>query len=155
MSKEYVFEFQGTKEMFFDILKQFHNSDGKFFYFNDYIVELSGDEIRFGIERCGHSGGYWFISVINEFDNRIEFRGTVQYVGSNIKEDQGAIKKTIDKSREILLFILLLPIALIFKLYTIVEWCIRKVSKQTKKKTKTKEDKLYDLMENYLNCIRI
>lgn len=155
MSKEYVFEFQGTKEMFLDILNQFPNSDGKFYYINDYIVKIMGDEIQFGVERVGYSGGYWFIPIITEFDNRIEFSGTVQYIGPNINENQGAIKKAIDKVGEFLLLILVLPIVLIFKLYTIIEWCIRKVCKRTEPKAKTTEDKLYDLMENHLNGIRL
>ena len=155
MPKEYVFEFQGTKEMFLDVLNQFSNNDDNYFYFDDYIVKLSGDKIHFGVERCGHSGGYWFIPTIAEFDNRIVFSGTVQYIDPYTNENQSSIKKTIDKSWEILLFILTLPLVLLYKLYTIIEFCIRKVFKRTKPKVKTTEDKLYDLMEQHLNCIRM
>jgi hypothetical protein len=153
MPKEYIFEFQGTKEMFLDRLNQFPNNDGKFYFFNDYIVKLVGDEIHFGVERGGHSGGYWFIPIITEFDNQIEFRGTVQYIDPNT--NQGAIKKAIDKVGEFLLLILILPIVLVIKLYTIIKWCIRKVCKRPKPRVRTTEDKLYELMENHLNCIRV
>ena len=89
------------------------------------------------------------------FDNRIVFSGTVQYIDPYTNENQSAIKKTIDKSWEILLLILTLPLVLLYKLYTIIEFCIRKVFKRTKPKVKTTEDKLYDLMEQHLNCIRM
>lgn len=151
MSKKYTFEFKGTKEMFLNILNQFPNNDGKFYYFNDYIVKIIGDEIHFGVERGGHSGGYWYVPSITERDGRIKFCGTVKYIGPDA--DRGKIKKVIDGIGDFLLFILILPIILIFKLYTIVEWCVRKVCKRTKPKEKTTEDKLYDLMENHLNCI--
>lgn len=154
MSKEYVFEFQGTKEMFLDTLNQFPNNDGKFYYFNNYIVKLIGDEIHFGVDGA-HSGGYWFIPKITEHDNRIEFSGTVQFIGQKTDANQGEIKKVSNIIGEILLFILILPFLLITKLYTIIKRCIKKLCKCTTPKAKNPEDKLYDLMERHLNCVRL
>ncbi len=151
MPKKYVFEFSGTKDMFLDTLRQFPNNDGKFYYFNDYIVKLIDDKIHFGVERCGHSGGNWFISTITEFDDRIELAGEIQYVGP--QGERSAIVKSIDGVGEFLLFILLLPIILGFTLYRLIKWCIRKICKRTEEKPKTTEDKLYDLMETHLHCI--
>lgn len=151
MPKKYVFEFSGTKDMFLDTLRQFPNNDGKFYYFNDYIVKLIDDKIHFGIERCGHSGGNWFISTMTEFDGKIEFAGEIQYVGP--QGERSTIEKRIDGVGEFLLFILLLPIMLVFNLYRFIKWCIGKIYKRTEEKPKTTEDKLYDLMETHLHCI--
>lgn len=154
MSKEYVFEFSGTKEDFLNILNSFPNYayySGKFFYFDDYIVELIDNEIHFGVERGGHSGGYWFIPTITEFSDRIEFRGTIRYIGPG--NNRGTIKKTIDGIGEFLLLILILPIVLIFKLYTFIEWVIRKICNCPKPKAKTTEERLFDLMEDYFGCV--
>ena len=153
MSKKYEFEFLGTKEMFIDMLNQFPNNDGKFYYFDDFIVKLVGDEISFGIERCGHSGGNWFIPTITEHDDRIKFCGKIQYIES--EGEQSAFLRAIGKVAEILLFILLLPVYLVFSIYALVEWCIRKLFNRPNQKKKTTKDKLFDLMENYLNCIRL
>ena len=155
MSEEYIFIFHGTKAMFLDTIKQFPNNDNTFFYFNDYIVELNDDKIRFGIERSGHSGGYWFTPTITEVDNQIEFSGTIHYVDSHTDEEQYSIKKAISKFNNLLLAILLLPLALILKLFDIIKLCIGKLLKQSKPTSMTIEDKLYDLMEKHLNCVRI
>ena len=56
MSKSYSFEFLGTKEMFLNQLDKYPNNNQKFFYFDDYIVELSNGDIRFGVARGGDSG---------------------------------------------------------------------------------------------------
>lgn len=66
MSKEYVFEFPGTREEFMNVLNQYPNDNGKLYCFDGYIVTLIGDEIRFGVERCGHSGGNWFTPKITD-----------------------------------------------------------------------------------------
>lgn len=70
MSKEYTFEFIGKKEEFFNILNSYPSntsySDDKFYYFDDFIVKVTGDEIHFGVARGGHSGGYWYVPSITE-----------------------------------------------------------------------------------------
>ena len=153
MSKSYLFEYPGTKEMFLSPLIKYPNNDQKFFYFDDYIVELSENEIRFGVARGGHSGGYWFIPTITELDGKTTFCGTIQYIDP-YTSDKG-IKKIINKLEEILLFIFLFPIILIFTIYSFFSWVIRKILKKPDPKQESKEDKLYNLMENHLNCTRI
>ena len=58
MSKEYIFEFYGTREDFLNNLNCVsHNasySDDIFCCFDDYIVKLIGSEIHFGVARAGH-----------------------------------------------------------------------------------------------------
>lgn len=152
MEKEYVFTFEGTKDTFLKKLDQFHSTNGKFYYLDDYIIEIVGEEIRFGAARGGHSGGYWYIPRIRECDNRLEFRGRIQYFGPGSNEQPGRVGKFFDRIEYFLLFLLALPVVLIFKLYVMIEWCFRKLCNRPKPKAKTTEERLCDLMENYLGC---
>ena len=106
MSQEYRFEFLGTKEAFLNNLDRFsHNSysNSTFYYFDDYIVKQTDDEIHFGVARGGHSGGYWFIPTITEFDNRIEFCGTIRRVGGG--NDPKDIKRVCNSIGEFMFMI--------------------------------------------------
>lgn len=158
MSQEHVFEFSGSKETFLNNLDRLARkntySDGTYYYFDDYIVELIDDEIHFGVARAGHSGGYWFVPTITDLGNKIEFRGKIQYIGPEYDNNRSLIKKAIDSVSEFLLFILMLPIVLIVWIYMFFEWLVRKIIRRPKPKEKTNEEKLFDLMENYLHCVR-
>lgn len=154
MSKEYTFEFLGTKEEFLSVLNRFPKnsySNHNTYYFDDHIVEIIDDEIRFGVARAGYSGGYWFIPTINELDNKIRLSGTIQYIGHDRNGDSR--EKIINSVGEFLLFILALPICLIIKFYILVEWVIRKICNCPKPKEKTEEERLFDLMENHFGCL--
>lgn len=153
MEAKYVFKFSGTREAFFELLNQYPNNDRQFYYFNGYIVKIIDDKIHFGIERCGHSGGNWFLATITEFSDCIVFSGKIEYIGP--KGERNTTGKAIDKVEEFLLFVFLLPIVFVFKFYKLIEWCIRKIRKSPKPREETTEDKLYDLMENYLKCVRL
>lgn len=157
MSKEYVFEFNGTKEEFIKKLDFYPNNSSyngnKFYYFNDFIVKIiDNNAIHFGVERGGHSSGYWFIPSITEYENRIEFRGTVIYIGS--EDNHGKIQKFIDCIEIVLLYILILPIVVIVRICQVVAWVVRKLLKREKQMPKTTEEKLFDLMINHLGCKR-
>ena len=152
MSKEYLFEFAGTKEDFFNTLTQMPAltySDEETYYFDDYMIKITNGEIHFGVGRGGHSGGYWYIPTITEYDDHIEFRGTIQYIGPYSDRP-----KFIDKIEVFFLDILFAPIILLIKLYQFIEGTIRKICNRPKKKPKTSEDRLYFLMENYFDCTR-
>ena len=156
MEKEYVFDFIGTKEDFLNTLNLYHHNTSyngnEFYYFDDYIVKICNGVIHFGVERGGHSGGYWYIPLITEYEERIEFSGTVEYIGP--EDNRGRIKKVIDGIGLSVLIILVLPIILLIWLYMLFEWIIRKLIKKQRAKAKTTEEKLFDLMENHLGCIR-
>ncbi|MBR2342856.1 MAG: hypothetical protein IKA64_01220 [Clostridia bacterium] len=155
MSKKYMFEFAGTKKDFINNLNRFSHNDsysgGTFYYFDDYIVELIGDEIHFGVARGNHSGGYWFVPTITELSNKIEFSGEIRYIGPN--DNRSLSKKAIDSVGDFLLFILILPIALIIRVYMFIEWMVRKIFNRPKPKGKTNEERLLNLMENYFGCV--
>ena len=64
------------------------------------------------------------------------------------------IKKIVNKIEEILLWIILIPIIIIVKVYLFFSWVVRKLFKRTKPKEESLEDRLYNLMENHLGCKR-
>ena len=136
-------------------LNQFNHSASysrdTFYYLDDYIVELIGEEIRFGIARGGHSGGYWFVPTITDFGDRLEFRGKIRYIGPN--ENHDFFRKAIDRVGDFLLLIFILPIVLVIRGYMLIEWLVRKIFNRPKPKEKTNEERLFDLMENFLGCV--
>ena len=152
MEKQYIFEFDGTKEQFLEQLKQFPSYTRNHYRLDDYLVELSGDEIRFGVMRCGHSGGDWFIPTVTEVDGKTIFSGKISYIDPYTK-DKG-IRKSINVIEEILMWILLLPLVVIVYVYLFFDWIVRKIINKPRPKEETSEDNLFDLMENYLNCTR-
>lgn len=153
MAKEYIFKYAGSKESFLNILDSFHTNNSRFYYLDDYIIEVIDDEIRFGVERAGHSGGKWFISKFTQENNQIEFRGTIQYIGPENNSTRTKTQRIFDTIWLILLYILLSPLVVIFWVISQIECLIRKIRK--KPKPKTTEDKLLDLMEKRLNCQRV
>lgn len=156
MAKEYAFEFHGTKEDILNIItsNKFDTSYSgtRYYYLNDYLIKIVDGEIHFGVERGGHSGGYWYVPQISEFENRIEFRGSIRYIGP--EDDRSTIVKILDAIGLGLLFILLLPMYIVAKLYALIEWIVRKICNRPKVKETTTEDKLFDLMENHLGCVK-
>ena len=153
MAKEYIFKYADSKESFLTILDSFHTNNSRFYSCDDYIIEALDDEIRFGIERAGHSGGNWFISKFTEENDQIEFRGTIQYIGPENSTTRTKTQKILDKIGLFLLSILLFPVLAIFFVISKIQWIIRKIRKQPN--PKTTEDKLFDLMETRLNCQRV
>lgn len=155
MSREYAFEFPGTKEDLLNSLNRFHHntsySGDTFYYFDDYIVKLVGDEMHFGVARGGHSGGYWFVPTITDLGGKMEFRGEIRYIGP--EDNRGPFKKAIDSVGDFLLLLFILPIVLVIRAYMFIEWLIRKIINRPKPKAKTEEERLFDLMENYFGCV--
>lgn len=155
MSKEYIFEFSGTKEDLLNSLERFSHKDtysgNTFYYFDDYIVKLTGDEIRFGVARGGHSGGYWFVPTITESGDGLELRGEIRYVGPEV--NRGPVKKAIDRVGDFLLFLFVLPIVLVVRVYVFLKWLVSKICNRPVPKEKTNEERLFELMENYFDCV--
>ncbi len=166
MSQEYVFEFYGTKEELLNKLNIFPDnnySDDRFYYFDNYIIKLVRDEIHFGVERTGHSGGQWFVPVITELEDHIELRGTIQYIGpkdfsTSTEAKESFLKRVASKIGEILFFVLVLPFVLVayavIKIRSFLKWIINKLRRRPYVKMETTEEKLFYLMENHLGCKR-
>ncbi|MPM96756.1 hypothetical protein SDC9_143921 [bioreactor metagenome] len=136
--------------MFLETLNKYPNNDHKFFYFNDYIVEISGDNYRFGVERGGHSGGYWFEPTITEMDDKLIFSGHINYI--DFYSNDKWYEKVVTKTEEGCLIIILFPLCLLIKIYALIRLIIRKIRRQPSIKEETTEDRLFNLMENLLNC---
>ncbi len=151
MAKEYTFKYAGTKASFLALLEPFHTNNSRFYYLDDYMIEVLEEEIRLGIGRAGHSGGHWFISKFAEENNQIEFHGTIQYIGP--EDERTKAQKAFGKIGEVLLSILLFPVFACLSLIDKIQWLIRKIRKQPH--PKTTEDKLLNLMENRLHCQRV
>lgn len=153
--KEYAFEFPGTRDEFLKGLDLFPGRleySGNALYLGEYIVEIDGDQIRFGVARGGHSGGYWFIPEITECDGRTELRGTIEYIGPGTH--RSPMGRLWDRVEMCLLTVFFSPVILIVKLYTLIDRAVRRLTNRPKPKEKTEEDGLYDLMENHFGCIR-
>ena len=154
MEKEYTFEFYGTKQQLLNKISSnildnnFYNP--KTFYIGEYMIYVTSDKIEFGIQRGGHSGGYWYIPAIEEFEDHLVLCGKIQYIGP--EDNSGKATKVIGEIFFVLFIILLSPILLLFKIYELIDWIVRKISK--KPKPITTEGKLFDLMVNKLGCIK-
>lgn len=163
VAQEYIFDFPGTKQEFLNKLNIFPNnyySDGRFYYVDNYIVDVIGDEIRFGIERAGHSGGQWFIPTVTEQDGKLRLSGSVKYIGpiNNSTAKDPTHKKVFYKISEILLYILVAPFVLIiyfiYKILEFFKWLKTRMFHKPSVKPLTKEEKLIDFMVNFIGCTR-
>ena len=155
MPKEFAFEYAGTRESFLKNLEKHPSYTGlngdRYYYFDDFIVKVTEDTIHIGVERAGHSGGYWFVPTITEEAEMLTFRGSITYIGP--EGERGKRQKIIDGIEMCLIFILTLPIILIVLLYRLAAWLVRKLIRKPKTEEKTKEEKLLDLMAAHLGCV--
>ena len=143
MDKEYRFCYNGTKEIFNQLLQKTNSED--------YIISTIDGKISFGIERAGHSGGYWFVPDIVEYDDRIELVGKIQYFGP--EDHRNGKTKRKDKIWEIVATIFLFPLICIFAIVYFIEKALNKNEKKTK--PMTRYEKLLDLMKNHLGCTEV
>lgn len=148
--KEYTFRFDGSKEQFMNVLNSSPEENRRYFCIDGYIVSVGLDEIKFGIEG-GHGGGNWFISKFEEENDQIEFRGTIQYIGS--QSDRTKKQKFFDSFLVVLFCIFAFPVILVFWIVGGVSTVVDKLRK--KPKPLTTEEKLFDLMENHLGCQKV
>lgn len=151
MAKSYCFQFPGTKEELLNILREYQNNNNQFYYFDEYLVKTDNGKYQFGVERGGHSGGYWYIPEISERDGLLCFNGKIQYIGPSSSER--GIKKVMNTIADVFLIIILLPLLLIKKCCLFLASPIKKQIGAPKETTT--EDKLIDLMVNHLHCIDV
>ena len=158
MAERYAFEFPGTMAEFLKKLEPWPTytnlDEDKYYYIQDYIVKITDNAMQFGVERAGHSGGLWFIPLITEYDDRIVLTGTLEYIGPNDNGPRSKWKKFKDGFAEGLMYILLVPIVLGILLYRFGKKMICKLFGKPIPQEKTTEEKLFDLMENHLACVR-
>lgn len=154
MQMEHIYFFPGTWEELISRLNQYPHSTysgTKSYILNDYIVEIRDEKIRFGIGRIDHLCGFWFEPVISNPGYGIEFRGMIEYEGK--ADDRSRLRKAIDRMEEWVLGLFILPFV---SIYFLIDGLIRKIRHLPKReKDKTNDEKLQDLMENFLGCKEI
>ena len=146
-SKEYVFRFPGTKDAFLQKLDSLCPGSGRTRYLGDYLIEIADNEIRFGIERAGHSGGNWYVSPLREVNGRLEFRGKIRYIGP--EDDRNRLQKVLDKVFEVVMIILIWPIGVLVDAISLLLRKLRKLPLPL-----SQEQKLMELMHR-LGCIQV
>ena len=119
MEKEYTFEFYGTKQQLLNKISSNildnNFSNPKTFYIGEYMIYVTSDKIEFGIQRGGHSGGYWYIPAIEEFEDHLVLSGTIRYIGP--EDNRSKASKVIGEIFFVLFIILLSPILVLYKIY--------------------------------------
>ena len=112
--QEYVYEYPSSKEA---LLHQLNDRRGNNhnYCFGDYLIEIKSDDRFFlGVERGGHSGGYWYVARIEETSAGTQIiRGSIVY---NPDEDGNPQKEPfIDQLEYLFLNVVLLPVVLVAK----------------------------------------
>lgn len=123
----------------------------------DYRIKFNGDdEILFGIERAGHSGGYWFKSRLIERENELHIIGEMILMDSNNKKIEFSKKEKIKETLFMIIFIILTWWLII------IVWLIKATNKLYNKiigkklePQLTKEEKLDRLMIDLLCCEKV
>ena len=154
MSEKYTFEFRGTMEEFLDVLDAIpayrSNFGGKKHYsFDRYIVEIIDGELRFGVNRAGYSGGYWYIPTVTRYPDRVVFCGEICYIADPNRKELIGIGERVWIA---FWMILLSPLLLISALCKFVKRVVCKVFRLPNKSDGERKRKLNDLMQRHLHC---
>ena len=149
--KEYAFAFAGTRE---ELVRRVHTlqKGHDYSFHKNYMIFVKGEELSFGIERAGHSGGYWFVPTVTEEADGILLRGKIQYIGPMPDPNRTRLQRIREAIGEILLLLLLLPLLLVTLFGYYVFQFFRWIS--GKPRPLTTEERLYDLMEKHVQCQR-
>jgi len=150
--KEYTFVFDGTREALFCKARALQKANDASLHTN-YLITVKEDEISFGIARAGHSGGYWFVPEITEAEGKILLHGTLRYVGPLPDENRTRLQKLKEALKTAFLLLLSLPFLLIFAIGHWIRRFFRWIARKPKLAVTT-EERLYDLMGNYMQCQR-
>lgn len=85
----------------------------------------------------------------------MQYRGPKKEIAPN---EKSGIKRIMDKAGDWLLYILVVPFVIvvyvIVKLVDFFKWLINEIRRRPVAKPKTTEEKLFDLMETRLGCVR-
>ena len=103
----------------------------------EYLLEETDAGFDLGIGRGGHQGGYWYCATVSPEDEGSLISGRVAYRDWHGKE----IKITwIDKLESGCLFLVVLPIALLIRIYQIFRPEV------------TDEDRFVEFMTTKMDC---
>ena len=147
-SKIYVYEYPYKKEY---LLERLNNRKGCYHNYceGEYLITLKNEcEFWLGVERGGHSGGYWYIAKIEEKNNKTIISGKIVH---NPDEEGNERTETFG---DLVWFIIFFPLIFILNFFEIIVTLFRKIFKRKEKHLST-SDKLDKFMLNYLDCKKI
>ena len=121
----------------------------------DLLYEDTPNGFDLGIERGGHSGGYWYTATLNKMEGGTEMRGEIVYRSLH---GDGSYREATkwDKAKETLFVILvgllcLIPILVIYAVQGILR-LIGKIRKKPLEITMSTEEKLTHFMTEVMGC---
>lgn len=120
----------------------------------EYLIRIKNDNRFFlGVERVGHSSGYWFVADIDETASEgITISGKIIYEPDDDGNEQ--IKSFKDKISKALLYVILSPVILICNIIDFFHDTCLKISKKPIP-LPNPEIKLDKFMIEYLCCQKI
>lgn len=119
------------------------------------LCEDTQNGFDLGIERGGHSGGYWYTATVTETEHGTEMRGEIVYRSLH---GDGSYREATkwEKAKETLFVILvgllcLIPILVIYAVQGILR-LIGKIRKKPLEITMSTEEKLTHFMTEVMGC---
>ena len=149
---EYVYEYPHTKEHLLDQLNDRRGINHNY-CFGDYLIDIKNDNFFFlGVERGGHSGGYWYVARIEESGTGAPIiRGSIVH---NPDSDGNPQKESfMDKIEFLFLYVVLLPVILVIKTIQLFRFLLLRIRKQPVPRP-AEEVKLDRFMTDYLHCTK-
>ncbi len=150
MSEVYLYRFNGTMDEFKKRVTDLHENTPA--ELNEYIIKIDkAGQCRFGLQRCGYSGGYWYMPIICENNNETNLSGSIEYFDPY--SNQSKKRKVIDRIGDCLLILCSLPVGICALIYRYISWIVSIIRKAPKEKTL--EEKLDYLMLEVFWCDKL
>lgn len=157
-SKVYSYTFSGSSSELVNEIRK-----NEIFFSNDkesdlHLFNVSDNSIALGIQRGGHSGGYFYDANIVTKDNETIIEGTITFHKSDISDTSYENKKFSDYLVDILAYILFGFLILIFivpiLIFIIYDFIVNRLIKRKKKVNykKQREENINIFFSDYLNC---
>ena len=120
-----------------DVLMEKLQQQVKLLTDREYLLRTTESGFELGIGRGGHQGGYWYCATVTNDECGCVITGQVKYLSWDGKE----VKMTwIDRIEFAILFVLLIPLVIIVRIYRIFRPEI------------TDEDRFVEFMMEQMNC---
>ena len=121
----------------------------------DLLCEDTPEGFDLGIERGGHSGGYWYVATLTERDGQTAMSGEIVYRSFHSNgeyREETKWEKILGWIGIVLLIIIFLPVILIALAVTGIMEFIGRLRKNPLKATMSTEEKLTYFMTEVMGC---